>query len=66
LNTIALGLFIGAINFNKMNIITRKALGSIKKQLEADGFKEDPPGVYDMRDWEEIRRWAKELAQIAR
>jgi menaquinone-dependent protoporphyrinogen oxidase len=66
LNPIVLGFFGGVINFNKMNIITRKALGSIKKQLDADGFKEDPPGVYDMRDWEEIRKWAKELAQIAR
>ena len=66
LKPIAVGFFGGVINFNKMNIITRKAFGSIKKQFEADGFKEDPPGVYDMRDWEEIRKWAKELAIKAR
>ena len=66
LKPIAVGFFGGVINFNKMNIITRKAFGSIKRQFEADGFKEDPPGVYDMRDWEEIRKWAKELAIKAR
>jgi hypothetical protein len=45
-----------------MNIITRKAFSAMKKQLEADGFKENPLGVYDLRDWDEIRKWTKELA----
>jgi menaquinone-dependent protoporphyrinogen oxidase len=66
LNPIAVGFFGGIINFNKMNIITRKAFGTIKKQLDADGFKEGPSGVYDMRDLAEIRGWAKELAGKAR
>jgi hypothetical protein len=45
-----------------MNIITRKTVGSLRSRLEKDGFKEPPPGVYELRDWEEIRGWAKELA----
>jgi len=49
-----------------MNIITRKAFGSIRSQLVKDGFKESPSGVYDLRDWEEIHAWAKELATKVR
>ncbi len=66
LNPIATGFFGGNINFNKMNFIARKMFGGIRPQLDKDGFKESPPGVYDLRDWEEIRSWAKELAQKAR
>ena len=66
LHPIAMAMFGGVIDYNKMNIITRKAFGSFKKQLEIDGFKENPPGVYEMRDWEEIKKWARELAQKAR
>ena len=62
LQPISLGFFGGVLDFNKMNIITRKTLGFLRPQLEKDGFKESPPGVYELRDWEEIRGWAKELA----
>jgi menaquinone-dependent protoporphyrinogen oxidase len=62
LQPISLGFFGGVLDFNKMNIITRKTVGFLKGQLEKDGFKESPPGVYELRDWEEIRGWAKELA----
>ncbi len=62
LHPIATGLFGGVINFNKMNFIARKALGSIRDRLEKDGFAQTEPGVYELRDWEEIRGWAKELA----
>jgi menaquinone-dependent protoporphyrinogen oxidase len=62
LNPISLGFFGGCLDFNKMNIITRKAFGSMRSQIEKDGFKESPSGVYDFRDWEEIRAWTKELA----
>jgi menaquinone-dependent protoporphyrinogen oxidase len=66
LQPISLGFFGGVLDFNKMNIITRKTIGFLRKQLEKDGFKESPPGVYELRDWEEIRGWAKELAVKAR
>ena len=62
LHPIAVGFFGGVLDFNKMNIITRRTFGFIRPQLEKDGFKESPSGVYDLRDWEEIRGWAKELA----
>jgi menaquinone-dependent protoporphyrinogen IX oxidase len=66
LHPILMGMFGGVIDYNKMNIFVRRAFSSQKKVYEADGFKENPPGVYDMRNWEEIRTWAKELAQKAR
>ena len=62
LNPVAVGFFGGVVDFNKMNFVFRKTLGSLRPQLEKDGFKEMPPGVYDLRNWEEIRGWAKELA----
>jgi menaquinone-dependent protoporphyrinogen oxidase len=66
LQPISLGFFGGVLDFNKMNIITRKTLGFLRPQMEKDGFKESPPGVYELRDWEEIRGWAKELANSAK
>ena len=66
LNPIALGFFGGVLDFNKMNIITRKTFGFIKPQLEKDGFKQIQPDVYELRDWDEIRNWARELAQKAK
>ena len=45
-----------------MNFIIRRPFGFIRPQLEKDGFKETQSGVYELRDWEEIRGWAKELA----
>jgi menaquinone-dependent protoporphyrinogen oxidase len=62
LHPIALGFFSGVIDFNKMDFFTRKTMGFLKPQLEKDGFKEEPLGVYDLRDWDEIRSWARELA----
>lgn len=66
LHPLATGFFGGVINFNKMNPLTRRTFGFIKPQLEKDGFKESEPGIYELRDWEEIRKWAKELAVKAR
>ncbi len=62
---ISVGFFGGVINFNKMNFLFKKTFGSIRERLEKDGFKESEPGVYELRDWEEIRAWAKELAEKA-
>ncbi len=66
LNPVAVGFFGGVLDFNKMNFFIRRTFGFIRPQLEKDGFKESPSGVYDLRDWEEIRGWAKELATKAR
>ena len=52
----------GVWDFNKMNFLFRKTLASFKPRIEAAGFKEIKPGLYDTRDWNAIRNWAKELA----
>ncbi|MCP8310645.1 MAG: flavodoxin domain-containing protein [Candidatus Methylarchaceae archaeon HK01M] len=66
LKPITMGFFGGVIDYNKMGFFERKAMGFLKPLLEKDGFKEIEPGVYDLRDWDEIRIWAKELAMKAR
>jgi menaquinone-dependent protoporphyrinogen oxidase len=66
LHPIALGFFGGIMNYNKMGFLFKRTMGFLKPQLEKDGFKETEPGVYDLRDWNEIRSWAKELAKKAR
>jgi menaquinone-dependent protoporphyrinogen oxidase len=63
LHPIAMTLFGGIIDYNKINPIFRRAFNGQRKVYEADGFKENPAGVYDMRDMDEIRGWAKTLAQ---
>ncbi|MFX1537722.1 MAG: flavodoxin domain-containing protein [Promethearchaeota archaeon] len=63
LKPIALGLFGGVYNFNKMGWFFRKTLSAVKPQLEAAGVPETEPGLYDTRDLNAIRSWAKEVAQ---
>ncbi len=63
LQPIALGLFGGVYNFNKMGWLFRKTLSAVKPQLEAAGIPETEPGLYDTRDVNAIRNWAKEVAQ---
>jgi menaquinone-dependent protoporphyrinogen IX oxidase len=62
LHPIALGFFGGVMDFNRMNFVFRRTMGFLRPQLEKDGFKETKPGFYDLRDWDEIRSWTKELA----
>lgn len=61
-NPVSVGFFGGVIDFNKMNPLTRKMSGSMKKRLENAGFKENE-GAYDLRNWEEIESWTKELTK---
>ena len=65
LKPIALGFFGGVINYNKMGFIARKGMEFFKPQLEKDGFKV-APDIYELRNWDEIRNWAKELSGKAR
>jgi menaquinone-dependent protoporphyrinogen IX oxidase len=62
LQTVALGLFGGVYNFNKTPWYAKKAMKMERPRIEA-AYKETQPGVYDTRDWNAIRSWAKELAQ---
>jgi menaquinone-dependent protoporphyrinogen IX oxidase len=61
-NPLSVGFFGGVIDFNKMNPVTRKLSGSMKKRLENAGFKEEN-GVYDLRNWAEIESWTKDLVK---
>jgi len=63
---IALGFFGGVLDFNKMGFFFKRTMGFLKPQLEKDGFKETQSNLYDLRDWDEIRNWTKELAGKAR
>jgi len=62
LQPVALGLFGGVFDFNRWPWWAGKAKPMAKQQLDAAGFKETQPGIYDTRDWSVIRSWAKELA----
>ena len=61
LQPVALGLFGGVYDFNKWPWWAGKAKPIVKQQLEAAGFKETN-GIYDTRDWNAIRNYARELS----
>jgi menaquinone-dependent protoporphyrinogen oxidase len=62
LQPVALGLFGGVYNYNKEPWWAKKALEADRPRVEAT-YKAIEPGIYDTRDWNAIRKWAKELAQ---
>jgi menaquinone-dependent protoporphyrinogen oxidase len=66
LQPIALGLFGGVWDYNKMGFFFKKTMSPFKQNIEAAGFKQTEPEVYDTRDWNAIRSWTKELAQKSR
>jgi menaquinone-dependent protoporphyrinogen IX oxidase len=67
LKPVSMGFFGGIIDFNKMGFLTRKGMeAAFKAPLQKHEFKETAPGAYDLRDWDEIRKWTKELAKNAR
>ena len=69
LQPVALGLFGGVWDFNKMPWwirmlpASKKLMAENRQKLEAAGFKETKPAVYDTRDWNVIHNWVKELVQ---
>ncbi len=62
LQPISMVILGGVWDYNKMFFLFRKTLSGFKPKIEAAGFKEIKLGLYDTRDWEAIRNWAKELA----
>ena len=64
LQPISMVIFGGVWDYNKMPFLARMALASFKPRIEAAGFKEITPGLYDTRDWNAIRSWAKDLAAL--
>jgi hypothetical protein len=45
-----------------MGKMYRKFLEPERENFIPAGFKETKPGVFDSRNWDKIREWAKELA----
>ena len=62
LQPVALGLFGGVYNYNKVPWWSKRVMDADRARIEA-AFKETQPRVYDTRDWNAIRSWAKELSQ---
>jgi menaquinone-dependent protoporphyrinogen oxidase len=62
LQPIALGFFGGVYNYNKVPWWGKKGMEMDRPRVEAT-YKQTEPGIYDTRDWNAIRSWAKELAQ---
>lgn len=62
LQPVSLGLFGGIYNYNKIPWWAKKALNSERAKIAAV-YKEEQPGIYDTRDWDAIRDWAKELSK---
>jgi menaquinone-dependent protoporphyrinogen oxidase len=63
LQPVSMGFFGGVYNFNDVSWLFRKFMESVKPQLEEAGYTETKPGIYDLRDRNAIRSWAKDLAQ---
>ena len=65
LKPIITGVFGGILNYNKMVFLARKGMEiAFKTRLQTTGFQEVEPGVYDLRDWDEIRSWARDLVKL--
>ena len=62
LNPISMTMFGGIWDYNQMGKIFKKFLDEEKENFIPAGFTETEPGVYDSRNWDKIRSWAKELA----
>ena len=58
LNPIITGAFGGVVDYNRLGFVMRKAMEvGYRAKLQKYGFKETAPGVYDLHDWDEVRRW---------
>ena len=66
LNPVDYAMFGGVWDYNKMGFLFRKTLIPFKIKLEEIGIEELEPGVYDTRNWEDIRNWAKALVEKVR
>jgi menaquinone-dependent protoporphyrinogen IX oxidase len=69
LHPIATGLFGGVWDFNRLPWwakalpAAKQLMAENRRKLEAAGYKEAEPGVYDTRDWNVVRSWAGGLSK---
>jgi hypothetical protein len=56
-------LFGGVYNYKRVPWLFGKFMQAIKPQLEAAEIPQTEPGLYDTRDLNAIRSWAKDVAQ---
>ncbi len=61
LQPISMKVFGGVWNLHKTPWWSKMAMEEIKSACEEAHITETGPGVYDTRDWEAIRNWAREL-----
>jgi menaquinone-dependent protoporphyrinogen oxidase len=66
LTPVALGFFGAAYDYNNMPWWASMFMNAAKKDLVASGAKETNPGLYDTRDWDAIRAWARDVASKTR
>jgi hypothetical protein len=45
-----------------MGRFSKQAIDEERENFIPAGFTETAPGVYDSRNWDEIRKWANEIA----
>ncbi|MBA7581699.1 hypothetical protein ES708_23608 [subsurface metagenome] len=64
LRPISMRVFGGVWDFHKMPWWSRKAMEEFKLKLETSSIQETRPGVFDTRNWEDVRNWAKELVNL--
>ena len=65
LNPIAMTIFGGVLNYDDMGWMARKTVGQLYRKYEAMGI-EKKDGVYDTRNWDDIREWTKDLVRKIR
>lgn len=66
LHPISMTMFGGVWDFNQISKIFRKFLEAERENIIAAGSKETKPGVYDTRNWDDVRNWASDLAKKVR
>ena len=66
LKPIAMEIFSGVLEHIEAAFLGGKAMSGVKPLFETAGYKETKPGVYDTRDWNEIKDWTRKLILKAR
>ena len=61
LHPISMTIFGGVWDYNQISKIFKKFLEAERENFIAAGFKKTEPGVYDTRNWDDIRNWTREL-----